>query len=75
MRHTIKNHVLHVETKNPATLYSKDLQAFAVTREYLQAIRTHQAGKASKIREANVDLLPYLNFIDGAFLKNPYYEV
>lgn len=75
MRFNYPKHEEAATTKNPATLYSKDIQAFAVTREYLQALRTTQVNKVKGIREANPDLIPYLTFIDSAFKVNPYYEV
>lgn len=64
-----------VKATNPALLYSKDIQAFAVVKEYRQAIRTEQAAKAQAIREANTDLVNYFAFIDNAVKANPYYEV
>lgn len=76
MRHTTKTHEANqTVTSNPATLYSKDIQAFAVTKEYRQALRTKQTAKCANIREANKDLEAYFNFIDGAAKRNPYYEV
>lgn len=75
MRTSIKEHKEVKTAVNPALLYQKDLQAFAVVKEYRQALRTDQLSKALKIVEANVDLAPYFNFVNVAVRKNPYYEV
>lgn len=75
MRHTTQKHEETKTAVNPALLYQKDLQAFAAVKEYRQALRTAQTAKAQNIVEANLDLLPYFNFVNQAIRKNPYYEV
>lgn len=75
MRHQIKKHEVNVDSKNPAFFYSRDLQAYATCKEFLQALRTQQLGKAGAIKRANEDLSAYFTYIEGAFQKNPYYEV
>ena len=69
-----EKNTIPLATKNPSLLPSSDIQAFQVTREYLQALRTKQHNKVAKIREANPDLTEYFNHIDGGFTKNPYYS-
>jgi hypothetical protein len=64
-----------MHTKDPNELWGHDNQAFAVVREYLQAIRTDQTNKAAKIYSANVGLAPYLDFVRAARTKNPYYTL
>lgn len=75
MRFNYPKHEEVAKSTNPALLYSKDIQAFAVVKEYRQALRTEQASKAQKIREANTDLASYFAYVNDAVKKNPYYEV
>ena len=76
MRHIVyhEKNTSTVEAKNPSLLTQQDVQAFAVTREYLQAVRTKQYNKVARIREANQDLTGYFNYIDFDYKKNPYYS-
>lgn len=61
--------------KNPNELWGSDNASFVIVRDYLHAVRTHQAGKASFLRLNNPGLLEYFLFVDLEVTRNPYYDL
>ena len=55
--------------KNPHLLQSSDLDAFEVVRTYQRALEDGAVSKLKDIREANQDLLPYLNWADREYIR------
>ena len=61
--------------KNPNELWGSDNASFVTVRDYLHAVRTHQAGKVSFLRSNNPGLLEYFLFVDLEVTRNPYYDL
>lgn len=55
---------------NPQLLINKDLDAFAVCRDYKRHLNEGNIGKVEAIKVANPDLLPYFKWIEREYLRD-----